>query len=88
MLQNFRIVPPKTVDALDIEQIVFFQLPQQFFVLRTVKILAGLLIDIDTLLRNACLPEGDDLTGFVLLSGGNTDIAINPYFYFTPLLLG
>ena len=30
LFQNLPIVPAQTVDALDIEQVVFFQLPQQF----------------------------------------------------------
>lgn len=42
----------QTANALDIEQIVFFQFPQQFLIFWTVKILARLLVHIDILIRD------------------------------------
>ena len=77
LLQYFGVIASQTVDALDIEQIVFFHFSQQLLILRTLEILAGLLVDINISLRYAHFPEGNDLAIFILLSGGNTDVPIN-----------
>ena len=69
LLQNFCVVAPQTVDALDIEQIVFFYFSEQLFILRAVKILARLFVLINISVRHPDFPHGDDLPFFVLFSG-------------------
>ena len=77
MLQNFRVVAPQTVDALEIEQIVFFHFSQQLLILRAVKILAGLLVHVNILLRHAGFLQGNHLPILILFSGRNADVAIS-----------
>jgi len=47
LLQNLTIIAPQTINALDIEQIVFFQPPQQLPIHGAVEILPRLLVHID-----------------------------------------
>ena len=81
LLQNFRVVAAQTVNALDIEQIVFFHFPKQLLILRTVKIFAGLLVDEQVCLRNRHFPESDQLAILVLFSGAHPDVAVNHNAY-------
>ena len=77
MLQNFCVVAPQTVDALDIEQIVFFQFPHQPLVLWAVEVLAGLLIHEDVFLRNLQFSQCNQLPVLVLVAGADTNITID-----------
>ena len=65
LFQNFRVVSAKAVDTLDDKHVVGFEFAQNFFVLRTIKILAALLIDED--LVDAETVKSEDLTIFVLV---------------------
>lgn len=76
LFQNFRIVAPQPVDALDVEQIAFFQFPQQAFVLRAVKVLAGLPVRVDVFLRNRPLPQGDQLPVLPLVFAADADVSV------------
>ena len=76
LLQNLPIVPAQTVDALDVEQIVFFQFPHQPLVLRTVEVLAGLLVHKDVFLRDLQFSQCNQLSVLVLVTGADPDIAI------------
>lgn len=49
--QDLLIIAPQTVNAFDVEQIVFFDFPEQLLVLRSVKVFAGFLICIDIVFR-------------------------------------
>ena len=77
LLQNLPVVAPQPVDALDTEQVIFSQPPQQPIVLGPVKVLAGLLVQIGILLRHPGLPEGDPLPVLVLIPAGHPDIAVH-----------
>ena len=77
LLQDLPIVAPQTVDALDVEQIVFFQFPHQPPVLGAKEVLAGLLVQQDVALRHARLPQGDPLAVFILFPGADPDVAVN-----------
>ena len=63
------IVPAEAVDALDVEQIAFFQLSEQFLVGRTVEILSRLLINIQIPLGNLPLFQCRKLSRRVLVTG-------------------
>ena len=76
LIQNLAIVAPETVNAFDVEQIVFFQSSHQLFVLRTLKVLAALLVHEDILFRDVQLTQGDKLAIFVLVLCTDTDITI------------
>lgn len=76
LLLNFLIVPAEAVDALDVEQIVLFHFPQQLFVLRALKVLSALLVEIDILLRYIHFAHGDKLAALVLLLRADAYIAI------------
>ena len=76
LFKDILIVPAETVDALDVEQVVFFHAPNEAAVLRAVKILAGLLVHKDVCLRDAHLAHGDHLAILVLFSGAHAHIAV------------
>ena len=50
-------------------------------ILRTVKILAGLLVDEQVCLRHRHFPERDELAILVLFSGAHPDVAVNHNAY-------
>ena len=52
LILDLLIISPQTIDALDIEQIVFFHFTDQPLVCRSFKILARLFIQIDISLRD------------------------------------
>lgn len=83
LLQNFRVIAPQTINALDIEQIVFFHFPQQFFILRAVEILAGLLVHVNILFTNPDFPQGNHLTILILFFGRNADVSVSCRFDIT-----
>src|SRR5699024_3711984 len=87
LLQDLPIVAPQTVDALDVEQIVFFQFPHQPPVLGAKEVLAGLLVQQDVALRHARLPQGDPLAVLVLLPGAHPDVPVNFFVSFHSLPL-
>ena len=76
LFQNLAVVAAQPVDALDIEQVVRLQLFDQLLVLGPLKILAGLLVQKDILLRDGQLPHGDQLPVLVLVTGADPDIAV------------
>ena len=76
LLQNFSVVAPQTVDALDIEQIVFFHAPHHFSVLRAVKVLTALLVHVDIFLRDAETLHNDELPVLVLITAADSDVAV------------
>ena len=71
------VVASQTVDALDIEQIVFFHFSQQRLILRTIKVLTRTFFRVNIFLRYTCLTQSEDLAILVLLFGRDTDIAID-----------
>lgn len=73
---EFLIVTPKPVNALDIEQITGFQFAQQLLILRANKVLAGLFINVNMLVFNANLMQGDQLSILVLIRAGYTGISV------------
>ena len=77
LLQYFCVVASKTVDTLDIEQIVFFQFSHQPLVLRAVEVPAGLLIHEDVFLRNLQFSQCNQLPALVLVAGADTNITID-----------
>ena len=76
LFQNLAVVASQPVDALDVEQIVRLEFSDQLFVLGTVKVLAGLLVHEDILLRDGHFPQSNQLPVLVLLPGADPDIAV------------
>ena len=76
LILDFFIVASQPVDALDVEQIVRLESSDQLFILRTVEILARLLVHKDVLLRDGHFPKGDQLAVLVLVPGADPDIAV------------
>ena len=74
---NHLIVASQTVYALDVEQIVLFQSPDQLLVLWPFKVLAGLLVDIDVLLRDRQPFHSDKLSVLVLVFRADPHISID-----------
>lgn len=83
LAKDFLIIAPKTVDALDVEQIVFLQFADQTPVGRTVEILARLLVYVNVRIRYACLSHCDALAVLALVCAAHPDVSI----YFHDLLL-
>ena len=75
-LRNVPIVASQPVDALDIEKVVRLEFFDQLFVLRAVKVLAGLLVHENVFFRDGHLPQGDELPVLVLLAGADPDVAV------------
>ena len=67
LILDFLIISSETVYAFYVKQIVRFYFPDKFFVLRSVKILAGLLIHKDVLFIDANLLQSDQLPILVLV---------------------
>lgn len=62
LFQYLRIIPPETVDALDAEQVVSLHFTQQLLVLRSVEVLARLLVRVDVFIRDAHLVQRNGLS--------------------------
>ena len=60
----------------NVEQIVRLEFSDQLFILRTVEILARLLIHEDVLLRNGHFLQGNQLTILILFTGASPDVAV------------
>ena len=75
--QKVHLPPAQAVYALDLEQIAPFQLAQEPPVLRTVEVLAALLVQEDVTVLHAMFMEGDQLPVFVLFAGADADVAVN-----------
>ena len=52
-------------------------IPQQAFVLRAVKVLAGLPVRVDVFLRNRPLPQGGQLPVLLLISAADADVSVS-----------
>ncbi len=76
LFQNFAVVAPETVDALDVEQIVFFHVPHQLLVLGPLEVFSRLLVHENVPLRDGHLPQGDDLTILVLFPSADADVSV------------
>ena len=77
LFQNLAIIPSQPVDALDVEQIARLEFFHQLLVLGAVKVLAGLLVHKDVLLRNRHFTQCDQLAILVLFPGADPDVAVN-----------
>ena len=76
LFQYLGVVPAQAVNALDIEQITPFQLPQQLPVLRPLEVLSTLLIRIDIAILNTVFVHGNDLSVFILIFCADSHITI------------
>ena len=76
LLQDLPIVPAQPVNALDVQHVVPLQPPHQFPVLGPVKVLAGLVVPVQILLRDLQLPHGQPLPLLVLVPGADPDVPI------------
>ena len=76
MLQDFLIIAPQTVDALDVEQVFRLQLPHQLFVLWAVKVFAGLLVQKDVFIWHRHFPQAGELPVLILFPRTDPNIAI------------
>ena len=76
LLQNFIVIAPKPVDALDHDGISGFELSQEPLIPRPLEVLAGLLIHVDVAGRYAILHHSDFLPVLVLIAGRYPDIRI------------
>lgn len=74
LFENFSVVSVESVNAFDNESIASFKFAQQFFILRTVKVLSALLIDED--LVNAEVLKRDDLSVFALIFRRNPCVPV------------
>ena len=77
MLLYFHIIPAQTIDALYIEQIVFFQFLQQLSILGPVKILTGAPVDVNVSPGKTDGIQRVELPVFLLVFCGNTGISID-----------
>lgn len=76
LFQYLRVVPAQAVNALDIQQVASFQLPQQLPVLRPLEVLPTLFIRIDIAIGDAIFVHGNDLPVFILFFCADTHISI------------
>ena len=76
LLQDLSVIAPQAVNALDIEQIVLLESTQHLFILRSLEVLAGLLIHENVLLWNLKLPQRNHLPVLILISAADPDISI------------
>ena len=65
------------VYALDVEQIVFFQFSQQPFILRAIKIFAGLLIGVDMSGVYMDFTQRNALALIILIPTADTDVTVD-----------
>ncbi len=76
LLQDFFIVPPQTVDALDHKGIALLQSADELSVIRALKILAGLLVREDPLPVQSELLQRHDLPLLALLLRGYSRVTV------------
>ena len=84
LVLDLLIVAPQPVDAQDIEQVARLQPFHQFFVLRTVEVLAGLLVHIDVPLWDLPAVQRDHLPVLVLVGAGYPDVSIDLFWHRSP----
>ena len=75
-VQDLRVITAQAVDALDIQQVVPFQLPQELPILGPLEVLAALFIRIDIAVGDTVFMHGNDLPVFILLFRADTHITI------------
>jgi len=85
LLPKIFVVAPQPVYARDAELVAGAQFLHQFPVALAVEVLAGLLIHIDAVFRDAALRHGDKLAVLVLVGAGYADVAVD-FFHKTLLL--
>ena len=76
LFQDLRVITAQAVDALDIQQVVPFQLPQELPILGPLEVLAALFIRIDIAVGDTVFMHGNDLPVFILLFRADTHITI------------
>lgn len=69
LLQYYGVVPTETIDALYNNKVVFLYFVHQLDILRSVEILAGLLLNVDVAGWHTGFEHCDDLTVLVLIFG-------------------
>lgn len=85
-LQDFRIVPPQTVNGVDVEQGILVEMLQEPLVFRTVEVLAGYAVKEDPFLWDFHFPHGGKLPVCVLFSRAHAHIAIYFLHNHSPLI--
>lgn len=76
LFQYLRVVAAQAVNALDIQQIVPFQLSKELSVLWPLEILSALFIRIDIAFGDAVFVHGNDLPVFILFFCADSHITI------------
>lgn len=77
LLEDVSVIPAEPVDALDIEQVPFAELPHHSLVLGTAEIFAGLFVHVHLACRDGHRLHGGPLPRFILFPAAHPDVSVD-----------